>query len=314
MTIVSALVFFLLLKLVHSSDEKKSSDESSLQETAISKTTFIDWAARQSGEKCHRRCDNNVAYAESFCGAATSFVTAMGCAFLDIKEPVICGLLEGPSTGLHNLCGSGIFEKFCRKCDQTYNILDVFFFATKLQRKLSDDIWAPLNNVTEDLQRLVQKTAVADLNLSTVLTSNILLAKYDKTLMRLRFMTRLFARVNLSHMETSVLDIVKTNYIQTAIDTPYQEGVITILHTLHSLLMGEMMTIYGLDQSPSILTLNPALCQPDNLLQLEEIILSLFFQTQYVYQDHPDLPSLTAWMAELRSAQMSKIKAACEIK
>ena len=310
MSLVTALVFFLLLKLSLSNDEKKSE-----------KSYFIDWAARQSGEKCRHRCEKNVAYAESFCGAATSFMTAMGCALLDISEPVICGLLEGPSTGLHNLCGSGIFDKLCQKCDASYNILDVFFVATKLQKKISDEILAPLTNVTEDLQRFVQKTASsANLNsLSSRLSSDILLAKYEKTLMRLRFITRLFARVNLQAAEPSednletldMLDMIKANYVQTAIDTPYQEGVITILRTLHSLLMGETITIYGINQASSILTLSPALCQPANLLQLEEILLSLFFQTQYVYKDHPDLPSLTSWMTELRSQQMVKINSIC---
>ena len=308
MSVVTALVFFLLLKL-SLSDQKKS-------DNAERQSYFIDWVARQSGEKCRHLCEKNVAYAESFCGAATSFMTAMGCALFDITEPVICGLLEGPSAGLHNLCGSGIFDKYCQKCDESYNILDVFFLATKLQKKMREDILAPLNNVTEDLQRFVQKTASMNLNnLSSRLSSDILLAKYEKTLMRLRFITRLFARVNLpeeDNLETlEMLDMIKANYVQTAIDTPYQEGVITILRTLHSLLMGETMTIYGVNQASSILTLSPALCQPSSLLQLEEILLSLYFQTQYVYKDHPDLPSLTSWMTELRSQQMIKINSIC---
>ena len=181
---------------------------------------------------------------------------------------------------------------------------------------MREDILAPLNNVTEDLQRFVQKTASMNLNnLSSRLSSDILLAKYEKTLMRLRFITRLFARVNLpeeDNLETlEMLDMIKANYVQTAIDTPYQEGVITILRTVHSLLMGETMTIYGVNQASSILTLSPALCQPSSLLQLEEILLSLYFQTQYVYKDHPDLPSLTSWMTELRSQQMVKINSIC---
>ena len=68
----------------------------------------FDWKSKENGENCRNVCDRRTAYAGSFCAATASFLTSAGCSILNIQEPLICGLIEGPSSGLDNFCGGEI--------------------------------------------------------------------------------------------------------------------------------------------------------------------------------------------------------------
>ena len=271
----------------------------------------FDWTSKENGENCRNVCDRRTAYAGSFCAATASFLTSAGCSILNIQEPLICGLIEGPTSGLDNFCGGEILEQVCDECDQRYNIIDVFAFALNLENMTSKRILTPIMNVTKNLQNFVQNAYMSlekvSLELNGKLSANLILAKYEKTLMQLRFLSQLFSRINLD-LDNGSLEVIRTNYIRVAIDTPYQDGILSLLQTLHSLLTGQRLTLYGLSH-PSILSLKPELCK--DLLQLEELILSLHFQTHFVYKDHQDLPALTSWMTELRSVEISTFKSSC---
>ena len=271
----------------------------------------FDWKAKENGENCRNICDRRTAYAGSFCAATASFLTSAGCNILDINEPLICGLVEGPSNGLDNFCGGEILEQVCDECDQPYNIKDVLAFALNLESKTSKRILTPIMNVTKSLQNFVQNTFISlekvSFELDGKLSANLVLAKYEKTLMQLRFLSQLFSRINLD-LDNDVLEVIKTNYIRVAIDTPYQDGIISLVQTLHSLLTGRRLTIYG-PSHPSILALKPELCK--DLLQLEELILSLHFQAQFVYKDHQDLQALTYWLKDIRTEEIATFKSLC---
>ena len=202
-------------------------------------------------------------------------------------------------------------EQVCDECATKFSLIDLFAFALNLENRTSKRVLTPIMNVTKNLQSFVQNAYTSlekvSLELSGRLSANLILAKYEKTLMQLRFLSQLFSRINLD-LENDSLEVIKSNYIRVAIDTPYQDGIISLLQTLHSLLTGQRLTLYGLSHPP-ILALKPELCK--DLLQLEELILSLHFQTHFVYKDHQDLPALTSWMTDLRSVEITTFKSSC---
>ena len=221
--------------------------------------------------------------------------------------------MEGPTSGLDNFCGSEVIDHICDECDQGYNFRDVFAFALSLRSKTNERILAPLRNASKDVQNFVEKAHLSLEEVSNDLhrkvSVNLALAKYEKILLQLRFLSQLFSRIGLG-LDRDSLDFIKTNYIRVAIDTPHQDGVLSLLQILHSLLTGQRLTIFGLNQ-PSILILQSELCKEGKMLQLEQLILTLHFQAHFVYKDHPDLPALSSWLADLRTEEIAQFKSSC---
>lgn len=79
---------------------------------------FIDWAAKERGTECRDKCFSTTDYATGFCTAIASFTATSACALFNIREPLICGLIEGPFGGLTAFCGWGFLETVCEVCEE----------------------------------------------------------------------------------------------------------------------------------------------------------------------------------------------------
>lgn len=142
------------------------------------------------------------------------------------------------------------------------------------------------------------------------------LSRYDRVFSRLRYLSFLFSRIDLSEaVTTTAQKTIKSHFLRTALDTPFQDGVMAIFLDLHNLIMGQTLSIYG-EKQPSIFELDPTLCQPESLSMLDKAILGLIFQINYVHRvdesfSSEDRESLKSWIKELRQHQLDLVQRLC---
>ena len=141
------------------------------------------------------------------------------------------------------------------------------------------------------------------------------LVLFDKILTRIRFLSFLFGRIDADHVDDSQQETIRKHYLDTAIDTPHQNGLISLFRQLNHLITGQTTSIYG-GGFPSILELNKSFCCPNYLANLMKTINSLVLQITYVYlmdssSDDEDMNVLQDWMKNLRTEQFEKIRSFC---
>ncbi len=130
---------------------------------------------------------------------------------------------------------------------------------------------------------------------------------------RLRFLSYLFNRV----IDTDSFPSVKKYYIDAAADKSHQDGLVNLLRTLHVLLIGQETTIWG-KANPSVFNLDKSLCHPSSLSHLDQVMLSIYTQINFLCSSTSDsdcsledFVQLQSWMKSLRMEQLNKIQREC---
>lgn len=130
------------------------------------------WRVR-SGSKWRERLFQFIS--RRYCSAISSFITAMGCAFFKIEDPLQCTLIEGPFNGISTFCGSGILDRICERCDVSYTLADIY----GMSYKMNGDTMAILNDILRMSQDIQTRTKASfdgisdtDSNFHKVITSH----------------------------------------------------------------------------------------------------------------------------------------------
>ena len=133
---------------------------------------FIDWKSRDKGTECRKKCFRKANYIGGFCAAFGSFSSASVCKLIVIRDPMICGLFEGPFAVLAAWCGSGALVRFCDRCDTAYNKADIFQLAFNNNRLVSK-LLDPLNSIVIKLEEVKDNYQEATLNFMNRLESTL---------------------------------------------------------------------------------------------------------------------------------------------
>ena len=132
----------------------------------------IDWTSRQKGLECRSRCVPKAKYVAGFCSVIASFSSAALCAIFLIQDPLVCGLLEGSTSGLAAFCGAGFLEGYCDRCEKVYSLSDVFSLSVQSYRE-TVDVLGPLDNILLSLEQIKVEYQDSTLKLISRLETSI---------------------------------------------------------------------------------------------------------------------------------------------
>lgn len=266
---------------------------------------------RASDSFCIRKCSEKATILTGACAAVGVFFGASVCTipFINVKDPLICGMIEAPFNGLAAFCKDDRFlDRICDDCKKT-GFFDMFY-STKFVKYRITQIVKPIDKALQNIQDYSQKTvkkvteAVSNLQFTI---KDLKLTRYDQLLSRIRFLAFMFGRIDFTDDDSSSQKTLKKHYINSAKDNEYQDGIITLYLALNKFISGEGSSIIG-PKHDSIFKLDATLCELKAIMALESLLFSMLLQMHYLY--YPD-EALKQWTKRIRDNQLKIMEQNC---
>ncbi len=258
----------------------------------------------------------------------TSVGATAGCAFLDLVEPFQCSLLEGPLQAIAAVCGTDIIDRVCEyKCPEKFQALD----AVKMALTINQSVNRTIDHMKQTLDRASLTLSQRSVDTSRIVANATnrmtqvpaLMGRYNRILSRIKFLSFLFSRINLDKNGDLEDDRVRHHYLNTAKESPHNQGVLTLMLGFHNILVGRGISIYG-HRQPSLFQMDHRYCHHDSVQQIKVTVLTLAHQMNYIHNLETPNPrprsrssnshcnDLTTWTSELQDELDLQLRQDCD--